>query len=46
MELKNLTKVFIFLAGIIFIILGVYRSKVSTVFFKAVNICLECIGIG
>ena len=40
-RMRSLAKVFIFVAGIIFIILGVYRGEVSTVFSKAVNICLE-----
>ena len=33
------------LAGI-FITFGVIRNEMSMVFIKAVNICLECIGIG
>lgn len=35
-----------FAVAIIFIIMGSLRGEVSTVFNKAVNICLECIGIG
>ncbi|MDL2300566.1 thioredoxin [Clostridiaceae bacterium OttesenSCG-928-D20] len=28
------------------IALGIYRNEVSTVLMKAINICLECIGLG
>ena len=33
-------------AGLIMIAAGVMRGEPSTVLTKAVNICLECIGIG
>ncbi|MDY2960476.1 MAG: CD1871A family CXXC motif-containing protein [Hornefia sp.] len=36
----------VFAIGILFIIYGVHRGEVDTVFSKAVRICLECVGIG
>lgn len=32
--------------GLVMIGYGIYRGELSVVFTKAVNICLECIGIG
>ena len=32
--------------GILLMILGIYRGEASVVFTKAINICMECIGIG
>lgn len=32
--------------SLIFIGFGIYRREVDTVFMKAINLCLECIGIG
>lgn len=36
----------ILIMGILFIFTGIYRDEVRIVFKKAINICLECIGIG
>ncbi|MEF9983580.1 MAG: CD1871A family CXXC motif-containing protein [Oscillospiraceae bacterium] len=32
--------------GVVFIIAGIWRNEFTIVFEKAINICLECIGIG
>lgn len=32
--------------AVVFMALGVYRGEVETVLRKAVNICMECIGLG
>lgn len=32
--------------GIVMMAYGIYRGELAVVFTKAVNICLECIGIG
>ena len=32
--------------GLLLMGIGIYRGEMSVVFEKAVNICLECIGIG
>ena len=33
-------------AGLLLMGLGVFRGETATVLNKAINICLECIGIG
>lgn len=32
--------------GLALMILGVFRGELAVMFTKAINICLECIGIG
>ncbi len=34
------------ISGCVMMAIGILRGEVGTVFTKAVNICLECIGIG
>ena len=36
----------IFLAGAAMIYFGVERGELSTIFYKATRVCLECIGLG
>lgn len=43
---NNRAAVLLLLLGGLFIALGVIRLENETVLMKAVNICLECIGIG
>lgn len=32
--------------GIVLMVWGLYRNELDILFTKAINICLECIGIG
>lgn len=32
--------------GVLLMILGIYRNELEILFTKAVNLCLECVGIG
>lgn len=33
-------------SGLLLMLLGIYRNEIEIMFTKAINICLECIGIG
>lgn len=36
----------ILVVAVMMIVYGIYRGEVSIVLNKAVNVCLECIGLG
>ncbi len=36
----------VFAIGIVFIFIGIYRAEHTEVLQKAINVCLECIGVG
>lgn len=43
---KHIVRIAIAAAACAFIVYGVVRGEVEIVLNKAVNICLECIGLG
>lgn len=43
---KCLARIVIAVAACVFIVYGTARGEVEIVLNKAVNICLECIGLG
>jgi len=46
MKIKSFTPYLILTIGLAFIAIGVMREEHLVVLQKAVNICLECIGVG
>jgi hypothetical protein len=43
---NNFLRIFSLISSIFFIGIGIYRNEIKTVLTKAINICLECIGVG
>ncbi|MCI8747447.1 MAG: thioredoxin [Lachnospiraceae bacterium] len=45
-KMKNIARGAVFVVAGAFALYGITRGEVAVVFSKAVNICLECIGLG
>ncbi|MDR2137667.1 MAG: thioredoxin [Synergistaceae bacterium] len=45
-KVRETIRTALFIVAVVFVLWGVYRGEARTVFVKAANICLECIGIG
>lgn len=43
---SNWTTVFALVVGVVFLAAGIWREEYTIVMEKAINICLECVGIG
>lgn len=44
-KLKIIQRILL-VTAVLFICAGIFREETETVLMKAINICLECIGIG
>ncbi len=43
---RNAAALLLLLVAVSFLVIGVYREETELVFRKAIQICMECIGLG
>ncbi|GMQ56340.1 CD1871A family CXXC motif-containing protein [Vallitalea sediminicola] len=44
--MKKYIRILLITISLVFIGIGIYRGELNNAFNKAINVCLECIGIG
>lgn len=43
---RNIPAVLVIIAAAAFLAIGIWRGEDQTVYRKAINVCMECIGLG
>ena len=45
-KIRSLIALSLSVVGVVFLVFGILRGEDSVVWRKAVNVCMECIGLG
>ena len=46
MKYEKVSQIFLLVAGLAFVLVGILRGEVAVVLSKAIKLCMECVGIG
>ena len=46
MKGERVSQFLLLAAGLIFLIVGIFRGEAAVVLSKAIKLCMECVGIG
>ncbi len=46
MKYEKVSQIFLLVAGLAFVLVGIMRGEAAVVLSKAIKLCMECVGIG
>ncbi len=46
MKYEKVSQIFLLVAGLAFVLVGILRGEAAVVLSKAIKLCMECVGIG
>ena len=46
MKYEKVSQIFLLVAGLAFVLVGILRGEAAVVLSKALKLCMECVGIG